>query len=90
MHPVDPTCFHQGLEQRLLVALPSGEKDDQGFATALAAQMQLDTEAALTASERLISSPFARSRGVLMGTNHRPIDKMERPVNGSTLSCCLL
>ena len=90
MHPVDPTRFHQGLEHRLLVALPSGEKDDQGFATAFAAQVQLGTEPALAASERLISSAFARSRGVLMGTNHRSIDKMERLVNGSTLICCLL
>jgi hypothetical protein len=85
MYPVVLPCFHQGLEHNLLVALPSGEQDDQRFALAFGAQMQFGAEAPLAPSQRLISPAFARSRCVLMGTNHRPIDEMERPTDVSTL-----
>src|SRR5262245_8870230 len=90
MHSVDLTPFHQGLEHGLLVALPGGEQDDQRVALPFGAQMQFAAEAALAPSHRLISPAFARSRCMLMGTNHRSVDEMERPVNGSTLVCCLL
>jgi hypothetical protein len=88
--PFDAARFHQRLKHRLLVPLAGGEPEYHRLALALRTEMELGAEPASTASQCFISSAFACSRCMLMGTNHRPVDEMKRPVHASMLVCSLL
>jgi hypothetical protein len=81
--PFDATCLHQRLKHRLLVSVTGSQPEHHRFPLALGTEVELGAEPALTAAQRFITSAFARSRRMLMGTNHGPIEKMYGPIEGS-------
>ena len=56
--------------------LTSGQSEYHRLAPTLCTEVKLRAETALTASQCFITSSFARSSRMLMGTNHCPIEKV--------------
>jgi hypothetical protein len=88
--PFDATCLQQRLKHRLLVSLARSQPEHHWFPLALCTEMELGTEPALTAAQRFITPSSARSSRMLMSTNHRSIEKMEGPIQGSQFLGVLL
>jgi hypothetical protein len=57
---LDCARFQQQRQRQLLMALPAGQREDDGLATALGAEMDLGAESAATPAERLWA-PFFRA-----------------------------